>query len=125
MRHPDLRVFVPHAGAALPVLLVRVELMSMLFKTPDGLPAPSVREAIKTLHFDLAGALAPGQLSALLEVADPGKIHYGSDYPFTPAMGCEFLARRFEGSDRVAPDLRRAIFKTNAMALFPRLAEPP
>jgi predicted TIM-barrel fold metal-dependent hydrolase len=124
-RHPDLRVIVPHAGAALPVLLDRVELMSMLYKTPDGLPAPSVREAIKTLHFDLAGALAPGQLSALLEVADPGKIHYGSDYPFTPAMGCEFLARRFEGSDRVAPDLRRAIFKTNAMALFPRLAEPP
>ncbi|WP_165191764.1 amidohydrolase family protein [Caulobacter soli] len=120
-RYPNLRIIVPHAGAALPVLLNRIELMSMLYKTPDGKPAPSVRDAVKTLHFDIAGSPVPSQLTALLEVADPGKIHYGSDYPFTPAIGCEFLARRFEGAETIGQDLRQAIFRTNALRLFPRL----
>ncbi len=120
-RHPNLRLIVPHAGAALPVLLDRIELMSMLYQTPDGDPAPSVRDAIKALHFDIAGSPVPTLLSALLEVADPGKIHYGSDYPYTPAEGCEFLARRFEGAEAIGPDLRRAILRTNALELFPRL----
>lgn len=122
-RYPNLRIIVPHAGAALPVLLDRIELMSMLYKTPDGEPTPSVRDAIKTLHFDIAGSPVPTLLSALLDVADPDKIHYGSDYPFTPAMGCEFLARRFEGAERISPDLRQAIFRTNALKLFPRLGQ--
>ncbi|WP_246519984.1 amidohydrolase family protein [Ancylobacter lacus] len=121
-RHPDLRIIVPHAGAALPVLLDRIELMSSLFM-PGTSPVPSMRQAMKTLHFDVAGSPVPVLLSALLDVADPAKIHYGSDYPFTPAAGCDLLLRRLEGAERVTPALRRAILRDNALALFPRLRE--
>lgn len=120
-RYPCIRVIVPHAGAALPVLLDRIELMSMLF-TPESGPPPSFREAMKSLHFDIAGSPVPVLLSALLEVADHAKIHYGSDYPFTPAIGCEMLLRRFEQADFVTEAQRRAIMRDNALSLFPRLS---
>jgi predicted TIM-barrel fold metal-dependent hydrolase len=120
--HPDLRIIVPHAGAALPVLLDRLELMSGLIRPQNGAPAPSVREAVRTLHFDLAGSPVPGLLRALLEVADHTRIHYGSDYPFTPAFGCEFLLRRLEQTELLDEGLRARIFRDNALTLFPQIA---
>ncbi len=35
------------------------------------------------LYYDLAGAALPVALDALLEVAGPGRLLYGSDFPFT------------------------------------------
>jgi 6-methylsalicylate decarboxylase len=118
-RHPDLRVIVPHAGAALPVLANRIELLLPLLSEGGGTP-PSVREALRALHFDLAGAPVPELLDALLAVADPGRIHYGSDYPFTPPDSCVALAERIDTTDRLDPALRERICSTNAEALFAR-----
>jgi predicted TIM-barrel fold metal-dependent hydrolase len=120
-RFRQLRVIVPHAGAVLPVLLNRIELMSGLLHPHGGGTAPSMRRAMQLLHFDLAGAPVPTQLRALIEVADAGKIHYGSDYPFTPAAACDFLLRQIETTDLLDAPQRDRIFRTNALALFPRL----
>ena len=54
---PNLRVIVPHAGAALTVLTPRIDLMAPLFRCEDGGSPPSMRDAMKQLHFDLAGRL--------------------------------------------------------------------
>lgn len=119
-RYPKLRVIVPHAGAALPVLLDRFELLSPLITKTDG-AVPSLRDALRTLHFDIAGSPVPTLLGSLLKVADPSRIHYGSDYPFTPADACENLLQRIEGTATIGPELRRAIMADNAVSLFPRL----
>jgi predicted TIM-barrel fold metal-dependent hydrolase len=123
-RAPDLKVIVPHAGAALPVLLERIELLLPLLGQ-EGKPMPSMRDAMRRLHFDVAGAPVPQLLDALLQVADPKRIHYGSDYPFTPAAACEVLLKKIEGTPLLDSKTREGILRTNSHALFPRLATVP
>lgn len=121
-RHPNLSVIVPHAGAVLPVLANRVDMMNPLVQLKTGRPVPSLTEALRRLHFDLAGAPVPRQLRALLEVADPKHIHYGSDYPFTPAPACDALLRLLEGTDLLTEAMRQDMFRHNAERLFPDIA---
>ncbi|WP_326565248.1 amidohydrolase family protein [Amycolatopsis rhabdoformis] len=120
-RHPALRVIVPHAGAALPVLANRIELLLPLLCRP-GTPIPDFRKALRALHFDLAGAPVPELLGALLSVADPAHLHYGSDFPFTPADACVGLNEKLLATDQLDGETRRGVFGGNAHALFPRLA---
>ncbi len=63
-RHPGLTLLVPHAGATLPILANRIDLISQLASAPGTPPKPSMREAIKAMHFASgrrAGALATAQ----------------------------------------------------------------
>ncbi|TXN29464.1 amidohydrolase family protein [Lacisediminihabitans profunda] len=120
-RHPGARVIVPHAGAALPVLANRIELLLPLLTPAGGATPPSIRSALARLHFDLAGAPVDELLTALLSVADPTRIHYGSDYPFTPADAAVGLAERLESTTSIDDDMRQSFFVDNALALFPRL----
>lgn len=118
-RHPNLRVIVPHAGAALPVLMSRVDAMLPLLPALGGPPAQqSLAEAMKALHFDLAGMPVPHLLEALLEVADPAKLHYGSDYPFTPSFACDALARALETTPLLSDPQRQGVWSANARGLF-------
>ena len=122
-RYPKIRFIVPHAGAALSVLINRVDMGLPLLTPPGGSPPPTMREAMKTLHFDLAGAPVPGLLRELLSVADPQKIHYGSDYPFTPGPVCDKLEQAIETTDLLDGSLRDEIWRNSALRLFPRLAQ--
>jgi predicted TIM-barrel fold metal-dependent hydrolase len=118
-RYPDLRIIVPHAGAALPVLASRVDMLApFLAKTGNGADVASLRAALNTLHFDLAGVPVEEQLAALLAVADPSRLHYGSDFPFTPWQGCQYLAEQLEMSRNLDETALGAIFKDNAYDLF-------
>jgi predicted TIM-barrel fold metal-dependent hydrolase len=123
-RHPDLRIIVPHAGAALPVLAARVDMIAPALVTGEGAELPNLRAALKTLHYDLAGAPVEEQLGALLEVADPSKLHYGSDFPFTPWQGCQYLAQQLQGSRYLDDAALDAVFRDNAFELF-RTADAP
>ena len=61
-------------------------------------------------------------LRALLSVADPAKLYYGSDYPFTPADVCVGLAQELEKTSLLDDGLRDQMFQGNARALLPRLS---
>jgi predicted TIM-barrel fold metal-dependent hydrolase len=118
-RHPDLRIIVPHAGAALAVLANRVDLFApVLANTGEGTDVASLREALKTLHFDLAGAPVEEQLTALLSVADHSRMHYGSDFPFTPLQGCRYLLHQLQTSRSLDERAKGAVFGGNANNLF-------
>jgi predicted TIM-barrel fold metal-dependent hydrolase len=121
LRYPEIRFIVPHAGAALPALAERVEMFRPLLQKGDE-EVPSMRDAMRKLHFDLAGAPVPTLLSALLQVADPARVHYGSDYPFTPAPVCEALLARIDGTDVLDAATRTSIFYDNSIRLFPQYA---
>lgn len=108
-KFPNMRVIVPHAGAALPILANRVDLLLPLLGQGGATP-PSVKQALRRLDFDLAGAPAPELLSALLMVADPDRIHYGSDYPFTPLQACLKLADALDETGVLGYELRDAIY---------------
>ncbi|HEX4252526.1 MAG TPA: amidohydrolase family protein [Pseudonocardia sp.] len=120
-RNPGLKVIVPHAGATLPVLANRIDLLLPVLGKPGMPTPPSMKEALRTLYFDLAGAPVPELLGALLEVADHGHILYGSDWPFTPTAVCADLAERIDTTPLLAGPLRTAVLSGNAARLFPNL----
>ena len=117
-RNPRMRVVVPHAGAALPVLAERINIFFKNGPKPDPDTPMDIRAALRDLHYDLAGAPVPELLAALLGVADPAKLHYGSDWPFTPIEACEALARKLDQTPLLSGALREAVMTGNAKALF-------
>jgi predicted TIM-barrel fold metal-dependent hydrolase len=114
-------VIVSHAGAALPILTERIDLLLPLLGRSEGAPPKSMRETLRNLHFDLAGAPIPELLGTLLQIADHNHIHYGSDYPFTPPDACVSLLHQIEATPLLNQDLRQRIFRDNALNLFPQL----
>ena len=121
-RYPDLRVIVPHAGAVLSVLANRIELLLPLLTPEGGTPPPGIRDAMRRVHFDLAGAPVPELLGALLNLADPTHLLYGSDFPFTPAHAAERLAATLDTTDLLDEALHAKVMSDNARALFPGLS---
>ena len=121
-RHPRLRLVVPHAGAALPILADRIAMFLPMLKM-DSIAPRDIREALRKLHYDLAGAPVPTLLQALLDVADPLKLHYGSDWPFTPVETVADLASKLDETPLLGGELRQAVMRGNAAALFDRTTD--
>lgn len=121
-RYPGIRIIVPHAGAALAVLVERIDLALSVLAAARGQAPPSMRDALKTLHYDLAGIPVPFQLQTLLQVADPRHLHYGSDFPFTPAGLLDGLAASLERTPLLTDGVRAGMWRDNALSLFPCLA---
>lgn len=117
-RYSNLRLIVPHAGAALPVVASRIELL-MNAGSPVSKNTPQdVRSVLRGLHYDLAGAPVPEALSVLLQIADPKKLHYGSDWPFTPLAACEQLLKKLNETQLLSDQVREAAMTSNAYSLF-------
>ncbi len=124
LRYPNLRVIVPHAGAALSVLASRVDLQMPFFEANSPHKSPNLHGELKKLYYDLAGAPLPELLSALLQIADPHHIMYGSDWPYTALALCTDVTEKLDQTPLLAGDLREDVMQGNARTLFPRLAEP-
>ncbi|MFI9423082.1 amidohydrolase family protein [Streptomyces achromogenes] len=121
-RHPDLKIVVPHCGGALPVLADRIDAFSRLFM-PGEEPAPDATTQLRRLYYDLAGPAFPRRLPALLGLADPARLLYGSDYCWTPAEAARSHAASFDTAPVPVPGTDwRSLTTANARALFPRLA---
>jgi predicted TIM-barrel fold metal-dependent hydrolase len=72
---------------------------------------------VRRLYFDVAGTAQPVMLDALLKVADPTHILYGSDFPYTPVP---IIARTKEAleCDPLIADCVQDLFSHNAERLF-------
>jgi len=121
-RFPNLKIIVPHAGATIPVLADRVAGLSPALGLPRPLDVEAFYAALRSLHYDLAGFPLPRQILPLLEIADPGRILYGSDWPYTPEPLVADLAAKLDASDLLSPAMRKNFIRDNALTLFPRLA---
>jgi predicted TIM-barrel fold metal-dependent hydrolase len=120
-RHPRIRWIVPHSGSALAVLADRVHDVARMWHTGDG-PVPDVIGSLQGLHYDLAGPATPRALPALLGLVGPDRLLYGSDHPFPPVATLERFATALESTDALSEPERAAMFRANALELFPRLA---
>ena len=117
-KHPRIRLVVPHAGAALPILADRIAMLLSMGLQADPAAPRDIRAALRGLHYDLAGAPVPTLLQALLDIADPAKLHYGSDWPFTPVEVVADLANKLDETPLLGGALREAAMRGNAAALF-------
>lgn len=79
-----------------------------------------VRAALSQLHYDVAGGTPDGLLPALLGLARPDRLLYGSDYPFTPGSRVLELAALFRATDLLSEGERRDVLAGNAARLLRR-----
>lgn len=121
-RFPKLKIIVPHAGATLPVMADRLAGTAPMLGMENPVSAAEFFAHLNRLHYDLAGFPVPRLLKALLEVADPTRILYGSDYPFTPLPVVTDLAEKLTTTDVIDARLKQQFFRDNGLALFPRLS---
>ncbi|KAJ7141280.1 hypothetical protein C8R44DRAFT_763118 [Mycena epipterygia] len=127
--HPDVTFVVPHCGAALPSVLDRVLMFSMLrldkgthgTREVHTITEPMVKELFaKQFYFDLAGMPMPSQIHHMLRWIKSDRLLYGSDVPFTPWAGAE---RLFQAMELELPKLFgeqeiRDIYQGNAARLL-------
>lgn len=89
-RFPNIKMLVPHAGAALPLLASRIDLAMPIVTGNPSLPRLS--DVLSKFYFDLAGAPVPDMLDLLVRYAKSTHLVYGSDWPFTPEQAAIQLA---------------------------------
>ena len=86
-------------------------------RSPDGVAA-----TLRHLYYDIAQATHAAPLAALMQVADPSRVLFGTDFPFARNVGVIEQSIQavdsFSGFDAAT---RRKVERDNAVALFPRL----
>jgi len=126
-KFPNIRWIMPHGGGAVPFLAYRISAMNHRPKVREYLSGGSVASALRNLYYDVAAITDPAPLKCLMEIADPARIVFGSDFPFsrhvTPSWDLEDTIRGFSAFDGWDAATRRAIEYDNALKLFPRLAQ--
>ena len=126
-KYPNIRWIMPHGGGTVPFLLYRISAMDNNPRVAEHLPGGTVASALRGLYYDVAEICAPGPLKCLMEIADPSRVTFGSDFPFSrhraPAQDVKSLIAAFAGFDGWDTATRRGIESDNALKLFPRLAQ--
>lgn len=119
-RLKSIRWIFSHGGGTLPFLAARISAITrdklVAARNPEG-----IEGLLKRLHCDTAGANSAPQLAAMTTFFPPTQILFGSDYPFVSdergiGEGLEAI-ERFD----MPPELRSAIYRTNALRLLPHL----
>lgn len=117
-RYPNIRWILSHAGGFLPYVSWRLSLAEHLDAYAGSLPK-GVMAYIRNFFFDTALSPSPAALRCLLEVADPRKILFGSDYPFAPAHIAQVEAGMITGSPVLGElGLGDQVRRENALTLF-------
>jgi predicted TIM-barrel fold metal-dependent hydrolase len=120
---PDLKIIVPHGGAALPALVARIAAFANLpFIEHRPHSEQEVFDTLAGLYYDVALSAHPIPLAALRRLAPISQILFGSDWPFTPEIGVARNIAQLGASTVLTESEARAIARENAERLFPKLA---
>ena len=113
---PDLRIIVNHSGATIPTLAGRIK-DRMPAGTETTVPKGAIFE-LQKLYYEVAHATYPYPMAALRSFAPSTHILFGTDYPLEPIESTHNEMAKL----RLPSDLQRAVDRTNAERLIPRLA---
>lgn len=114
-RYPDLKVILAHAGGFIPFAAYRVALAA----SPTGNPSDGLAQ-LKRFYFDTALSGSPTALPSLLAFAEPGRVTFGSDFPYAPAPVVASFTGMYEAF-ALDDAQRRSIDRGAAEQLFARL----
>jgi predicted TIM-barrel fold metal-dependent hydrolase len=122
--NPDIKVIVPHGGAALPALVARIAAFAGLpFIEPRPASEAEVFETLERLYYDVALSAHPVPFAALRRIAPITQILFGSDWPFTPEPGVARNIHQLTTANGLSGSEARAVARDNAERVFPRLAQ--
>lgn len=118
-RFARIRFILSHAGGTLPFVAWRVAQSPLIDPNRLGGFTPGdVFERIGRFWFDTALSAGPQTFGALRTVAAPGRILFGSDWPFAPAAVTQASVASLDGV--LEPGEADAVAWRNAAVLFPR-----
>ncbi|GME25890.1 putative amidohydrolase family protein [Neofusicoccum parvum] len=119
--HPHVKVILPHAGGTLPYLALRPAVM--LPHVGGGTSTEQFLADARSFYFDTALSAGHLTLDLLKGFAMPGRVLFGSDFPYAPAPAIrhmDSLLDTYEGGQNGA--FVQSINHSAALELFPRLA---
>jgi predicted TIM-barrel fold metal-dependent hydrolase len=126
-KFPNIRWIMPHGAGTIPFLVYRLSAMDKKPNVRERLPGGSVASALRTLYYDVAEIVAPAPLECLMEIADPSRVLFGSDFPFSrhrnPVQDVKDTIAGLAAFDGWDDATRRGVEHDNALKLFPRLAQ--
>jgi predicted TIM-barrel fold metal-dependent hydrolase len=114
-RHTRLRIILSHAGGFLPYASHR--LMVTLLAAGAG-PPERILDELRSFYFDTALSGSPAALPSLLAFAKPGRVLFGSDWPYAPAPAVSYFTGQIDGYGALDAAGHAAIDRDNALALF-------
>jgi 6-methylsalicylate decarboxylase len=116
-RYPDIRFIFSHAGGTMPFLMSRF-LQLERSRVKQGKPKIDPEAMVRRFFYDTAQSCHPAVLAALRQVADVGRIMFGTDFPWGQA---DEHAARLADCGLSAGEIQ-AIGRDNAVRLLSRLA---
>jgi predicted TIM-barrel fold metal-dependent hydrolase len=116
-KYPNIRFLLSHAGGFVPYASHR---MAIAITGDTGASPADHLDDFAGFYFDTALSSSPAALPTLLAFAKPGRITFGSDWPFAPLAASQLFAAGLENYPLDAA-ARESIDRSNAFALFPRL----
>jgi predicted TIM-barrel fold metal-dependent hydrolase len=87
-RYPRIRFILSHAGGFVPYAAHR---LAVSLAADTGSPTLDFLEQFRSFYFDTALSSSPSALPALLAIAQPERVLFGSDWPFAPAAGVQYF----------------------------------
>ncbi len=122
-KYPNIKWILAHAGGCLPFVSFRLILMeeqdinqpAFSTRVPEG-----ARAFVDRFYFDTAISGSKAALSSLMEVARPGHVMYGSDWPYIDRHTIDLQHECLQTWDGLTTATRSAIANESALALFPR-----
>ncbi len=121
-RYPRIKFILSHAGGFVPYASHR---MAVAIMADTGRSPADSLDDFSSFYFDTALSSSAAALPTLLAFAQPGHITFGSDVPFAPVAAAQLFAAGLESYPALETAQRKAIERTNALALFPRLTTVP
>lgn len=121
-RYPNIRFILAHAGGTIPFLAWRIAAAPQIDRRYADLSSDAIRADLGSFWYETAQAPGPEVFGALLEVAAPERILFGSDWPY---CGTKVTAamRAALGEVALTPTQRHGIESGNAAQLFPRFRQ--
>ena len=124
-RCPRVRMIVAHGGGTLPFLAPRISRNLVRFgKVSPAFTPDEVLAAFRSLYYDVTGVSHRNAIDALLTLAPPDHLLYGSDHPFMLSTLIPPAIDFVMSYPSINETNRQALAFGNALGLFPRIAAP-
>lgn len=119
----ECKIILSHAGGTLPALIGRVSGAMPFTPFAKGRTSKDIRDDAKLFYYDTALSSDPSALAALMQVADPTHILFGSDFPNAPSAAIEFFTKQLgDVAEKLGINLE-AVRSSNASNLWPEWVE--
>jgi predicted TIM-barrel fold metal-dependent hydrolase len=116
-RYPNLRIILSHGGGFVPYVAERISQVQPGSPGEERDPA-AMMAGLRTFYFDTALTGGGPTLALLRQFAGPGKLLFGSDWPYAPGNSAEYFTQALD--ELSLPDEEAfAINRGTAQELFP------